>query len=1168
MPRHRRRAIPTYYGFFNQCLRPRAVQADLVRQSRGIVHLDPGRTGQRHPVPPRTPAAARNDVFVRNRATAALYYYTPYTPNAAALANLGRHRRRLQRIRQPQLLGVLQQLVRIADGRRPIAFGNIELVTRGNPAPCGWPAGRSTRTPATPSPCTSTSGRAAPSRTRILNRPDVAVGLPGAGGRARVRRDRPGSGSGDAGRLRLRDQHRRRANVPAALSRRSPLIGGAPVGARGPHPGRRNGTMTSRAGRSIPTPTGPIQCTCTSDASSVWRAGRIEPVGGTRRRVPRSTATTTGSPAPSRRHPGRIASASTDQHRGRRELELACHGDVRRLIGELGRPPVGDAEVIASRQAAGSRRRMGDRPRHDGRRSRSTCTWTLRCRRSRRIAHRATSPPRWPGTAGRTGSRRPCDGGGPAPTTSARTRSTRGPAAHAAPLTSVTVTAGSPSWAGAGRQVEGVKATGTAVESSQDGRSIPTPQRRSTCTSTSVRAPRRSRPTGARRRRAVAYPANGAKHGFRGTVTVAPGSYTACAYAINTGAGGHTELGCSAVTVSPATSATDLGGRVPFGNLELATAGHPLHPGRRLGHRPRHDGRHRRARLRRRRRDGDPADQHRPDVAAAFGSGSAHGFAVTLPMPAGAQRPARTRSTPAAGLQRHRIIQVRIAPTGRIDKPVPLRLRCAHLNRASPAFPDSWSAPTSTAVLRRLGRTPHRGRSHGRWPHRSGEAPTSRRTSSRRLRSRGGSSSANPPISRGAKRLVPRASRLPPNWPVLRLRAAQSANCLREVPMAATSSCGHLRRPCTTRRTTCSWGGRACSPSNTSARGHRHARRGRPAGHVLPGGRLRGVASRLRPAGPPRSGSRRRHADGAVPRGRGQSEPASRSRRGFPLISSLLLFAGPRSTRATMAVAGSLPVRQGCPRPDARPLAALDGRDRAHRLRGHPMGARPSASSGAGRSSSHRGARHAVMGAVGWTFATGSLGSMGNFPGATDSPRRAFLNMLFRTFDPGLIGVFGWLDAPAPAYVFACGRSSVRRRARRRRRRAAGRSTWGLAHRRGRRCSSSRRWCKRSRCRPAATSGRADTPWSPMRPWSRSRRRPSRSAGGDPGARPPDAAADRWVAALVVLGQTWALFGTLQRYQGGIPADEVILHPTWTPPGGIVLWLSSSRSEPPSPRSP
>ena len=87
----------------------------------------------------------------------------------------------------------------------------------------------------------------------------------------------------------------------------------------------------------------------------------------------------------------------------------------------------------------------------------------------------------------------------------------------------------------------------------------------------------------------------------------------------------------------------------------------------------------------------------------------------------------------------------------------------------------------------------------------------------------------------------------------------------------------------------------------------------------------------------------------------------------------------------------------------------------------------------------------AVVGAVGWTFATGSLGSMGNFPGATDSPRRAFLTMLFRTFDPGLIGVFGWLDAPAPAYVvamwsflsFAVVLAAVAV--------ARGRSTWGLA---------------------------------------------------------------------------------------------------------------------------
>ena len=67
------------------------------------------------------------------------------------------------------------------------------------------------------------------------------------------------------------------------------------------------------------------------------------------------------------------------------------------------------------------------------------------------------------------------------------------------------------------------------------------------------------------------------------------------------------------------------------------------------------------------------------------------------------------------------------------------------------------------------------------------------------------------------------------------------------------------------------------------------------------------------------------------------------------------------------------------------------------------------------------------------------------------------------------------------------------------------------------------------------------------------------AAAGTWGIRMPDRLMRRliaWVAGLVILGQTWALFGTLQRYQGAIPIDQVILHPTWTPPGGIFLWLA------------
>lgn len=61
-----------------------------------------------------------------------------------------------------------------------------------------------------------------------------------------------------------------------------------------------------------------------------------------------------------------------------------------------------------------------------------------------------------------------------------------------------------------------------------------------------------------------------------------------------------------------------------------------------------------------------------------------------------------------------------------------------------------------------------------------------------------------------------------------------------------------------------------------------------------------------------------------------------------------------------------------------------------------------------------------VAAAGGWIVFTGTLGSMGNFPGADTSPKDAFVSMLSeRAFDPGLIGVFGWLDTFAPPFVYA-----------------------------------------------------------------------------------------------------------------------------------------------------
>lgn len=56
-----------------------------------------------------------------------------------------------------------------------------------------------------------------------------------------------------------------------------------------------------------------------------------------------------------------------------------------------------------------------------------------------------------------------------------------------------------------------------------------------------------------------------------------------------------------------------------------------------------------------------------------------------------------------------------------------------------------------------------------------------------------------------------------------------------------------------------------------------------------------------------------------------------------------------------------------------------------------------------------------------WIMTSGTLTAMGSFPGAGQvSPLRAFMIMVFqKTADPGLIGVFGWLDTFAPPYVYA-----------------------------------------------------------------------------------------------------------------------------------------------------
>ncbi len=76
----------TYYGFFNQVYQAARQFKRYGQPGTGLTWYPVGQVSavRHHP----DPTCGSVPVLIQNRATAALYYYTPYTPNAAALANL------------------------------------------------------------------------------------------------------------------------------------------------------------------------------------------------------------------------------------------------------------------------------------------------------------------------------------------------------------------------------------------------------------------------------------------------------------------------------------------------------------------------------------------------------------------------------------------------------------------------------------------------------------------------------------------------------------------------------------------------------------------------------------------------------------------------------------------------------------------------------------------------------------------------------------------------------------------------------------------------------------------------------------------------------------------------------------------------------------------------
>lgn len=192
---------------------------------------------------------------------------------------------------------------------------------------------------------------------------------------------------------------------------------------------------------------------------------------------------------------------------------------------------------------------------------------------------------------------------------------------------------------------------------------------------------------------------------------------------------------------------------------------------------------------------------------------------------------------------------------------------------------------------------------------------------------------------------------------------------------------------------------------------------------------------------------------------------------------------------------------------------------------------------------------------VGWTLYTGSLGSLGSFPGADNTPFRAVVNMLTDyTFSPGIIGNFGWLDTPAPGFVYL---------------------TWsfligsvvvgGLASARGRGLAAilvaSAGVVLLPAIVQAASISTSGYIWQGRYTLAAYVCLIATIVAVTP---PPKldgvlrAKVERagWVvASAVVIGHVWSIVETLRRYQGGVSIIDLLIRPKWSPPGGVLIWI-------------
>ena len=195
-----------------------------------------------------------------------------------------------------------------------------------------------------------------------------------------------------------------------------------------------------------------------------------------------------------------------------------------------------------------------------------------------------------------------------------------------------------------------------------------------------------------------------------------------------------------------------------------------------------------------------------------------------------------------------------------------------------------------------------------------------------------------------------------------------------------------------------------------------------------------------------------------------------------------------------------------------------------------------------------------------WVVQTNTLGSMGTFPGAaSETPARAFVTMVLRAFDPGLVGVFGWLDTWAPPYAYAF---------------------WGFL---SFLLVIAAFTLTRGRSMAATVIALAALIFIPAIVQAASIRSSGYIWQGRYGLvayvilimlatsvlapfreriemgvhlKPTVLRLTILLGTLVVVGQAWAVTATLQRYQGlKSSLVDTLFHPVWAPPGGTVLWI-------------